>query len=119
MAEQGSTKMTGGIALALHDEGARVVAVARDPSRTTGLITEAGDATEPAVAERLLDRHRPGVLVIAAGAVPPTRPLHEHTFQTFRGLGAGRAHRVHLAPRGPAPAAHTGAVVVVLAAPPR
>ena len=79
----GSRGLGRGIALALSEEGARVVTVSRHASPATGLIAEIGDATETAVAERLLDRHRPDVLVIAAGAVPPMAPLHEYTWETF------------------------------------
>ncbi|WP_250004284.1 SDR family oxidoreductase [Actinoplanes sp. M2I2] len=77
----GGTRGLGhGIARALRDEGDRVVTVAR----TAGPATDvAADATDPAVADRLLDRYRPDVLVIAAGAVPPTGTLQSFTWETF------------------------------------
>lgn len=79
----GSRGLGRGIALALSDEGARVVTLSRQATPATALIAETGDATDPAVAQRLLDRHQPDVLVIAAGAVPPMAPLHEYTWETF------------------------------------
>ena len=79
------------IAVALSQAGAGVVGVARDRARLDELHDRLGDtftpvaadATDPAVAGRLLDRHRPRTLVLNAGASPPTRPLHEHTWETF------------------------------------
>jgi 3-oxoacyl-[acyl-carrier protein] reductase len=88
----GSRGLGRGIALALRDEGAHVVTVSRDvtvsrgDSPAAGLITEAGDATRAEVAEQLLDRHRPDVLVIAAGAVPPTGPLRDFTWENFSAI---------------------------------
>jgi 3-oxoacyl-[acyl-carrier protein] reductase len=82
----GSRGLGRGIALALRDEGAQVVTLARTeapPDPGSDLHAEAGDATDATVAERLLDRHRPDVLVIAAGAVPPMAPLHEYTWEAF------------------------------------
>ncbi|MEU4237324.1 SDR family oxidoreductase [Actinoplanes sp. NPDC026619] len=73
----GSRGLGRGIAQAFSDDGAKVITVARNGA------TESADATDPAVAQRLLDRHRPGVLVIAAGAVPPMAPLHEYTWDEF------------------------------------
>jgi NAD(P)-dependent dehydrogenase (short-subunit alcohol dehydrogenase family) len=68
-----------------RDNGARVVAVARDvaPLAGIGVHAEPADATDEGTARRLLDRHRPDTVVLAAGAVPPTRPLHQHTWETF------------------------------------
>jgi NAD(P)-dependent dehydrogenase (short-subunit alcohol dehydrogenase family) len=79
------------IATALSQAGAGVVGVARDRARLGELhdrlgdtfIPVAADAADPAVAGRLLDRHRPRTLVLNAGASPPTRPLHQHTWETF------------------------------------
>ena len=82
----GSRGLGHGIALALRDNHARVITVSRTASPATGLITEAGDAGRPEVAEQLLDRHRPDVLVIAAGAVPPTGPLRDFTWENFSAI---------------------------------
>jgi len=82
----GSRGLGHGIALALRDNHARVITVSRTASPATGLITEAGDAGRPEVAEKLLDRHRPDVLVIAAGAVPPTGPLRDFTWESFSAI---------------------------------
>jgi NAD(P)-dependent dehydrogenase (short-subunit alcohol dehydrogenase family) len=67
-----------GIADALRDGGTEVVALARD-----GFVEEVADARDRRVAMDVLERHRPDLLVIAAGAVPEIRPLHEHTWETF------------------------------------
>jgi NAD(P)-dependent dehydrogenase (short-subunit alcohol dehydrogenase family) len=80
-----------GIATALIGGGARVVGVARDRARLEAVGAELGDAfvpvaadaADPTVAGQLLDAHRPRVLVLNAGATPPVRPLHRHTWQTF------------------------------------
>ncbi|HKB30169.1 MAG TPA: SDR family oxidoreductase [Streptosporangiaceae bacterium] len=79
------------IAIALAQAGADVVGVARDRARLEELRAEIGgtftpvaaDAADPTVAGQLLDAHRPRTLVLAAGASPLSRPLHEHTWQTF------------------------------------
>jgi NAD(P)-dependent dehydrogenase (short-subunit alcohol dehydrogenase family) len=79
-----------GIALALDEAGAPVVAVARSESDLAGLTTagraiqtHAADATDPAVAWRLLDDHRPSIMVLVAGATPVMRPLQHQTWDTF------------------------------------
>jgi NAD(P)-dependent dehydrogenase (short-subunit alcohol dehydrogenase family) len=78
-------------AVALHDAGADVVAVARDADllstlrRELGgsLATVAADVTDPVVAGQLVERYRPTTLVLNAGAAPLSRPIHQHTWQTF------------------------------------
>jgi NAD(P)-dependent dehydrogenase (short-subunit alcohol dehydrogenase family) len=78
-----------GIAEAFATAGARVVAVARDPDGLAefathpGIATELVDATDPTAAGELLDRHRPDVLALVAGARPLLRPLQHHTWETF------------------------------------
>jgi len=80
-----------GIAAALHKAGARVVGVARDGGRLSGLEAELGDgftavaadATDPTTAGQLMDAYRPHVLALVAGASPLSRPVHLHTWQTF------------------------------------
>src|SRR5262249_14011492 len=75
---------------AFIEDGATVVAVARDPSpladlaaRSTQLQFEAADASDPIVAGTLLERHAPDVLALVAGATPLLRPVHHHTWGTF------------------------------------
>jgi len=79
------------IAITLVKHGAHVVGVARDRTRLEELHAQLGDtftpvpadATDPLVAGRLLDKHRPRTLVLNAGAAPLTRPVHQQTWQTF------------------------------------
>src|SRR5262245_771687 len=79
-----------GIAEAFDAAGATVVAVARDGARLAELarsgsriVVEVADATDPAVAGTLLERHRPDVLALVAGATPLQRPLQDYTWETF------------------------------------
>ncbi|MFL6140080.1 MAG: SDR family NAD(P)-dependent oxidoreductase [Frankiaceae bacterium] len=79
-----------GVAEAFVAAGATTVALARDTAPLARLAAERslltlepGDATDPATAERLLERHRPDVLALVAGATPLMRPLHEHTWESF------------------------------------
>jgi NAD(P)-dependent dehydrogenase (short-subunit alcohol dehydrogenase family) len=79
-----------GIATAAAEAGASVVAVARSaatfPEPATGggsiqaVVADAADASVPG---SLLDKYDPQFLVLVAGAIPPIRPLHEHTWETF------------------------------------
>jgi 3-oxoacyl-[acyl-carrier protein] reductase len=81
----GSRGLGLGVTTALRDNGARVIVVARDVAPLAGLDvhTEPADATDADTTERLLAEHRPDLVVLTAGTVPPTRPLHEHTWETF------------------------------------
>lgn len=80
-----------GIAAALAGAGAQVVGVARDQARLEevreqlgdGFTPVAADAADPVVAGKLIDAHQPRLLVLAAGTAPLSRPLHEHTWETF------------------------------------
>jgi 3-oxoacyl-[acyl-carrier protein] reductase len=79
-----------GIATALAEAGAPVVAVSRTaaafaaPADGAGTIrpevADAGDATVPA---SLLDRYEPQAVVLVAGASPHMRPLQQQTWETF------------------------------------
>jgi 3-oxoacyl-[acyl-carrier protein] reductase len=79
-----------GIATALAEAGAPVVAVSRTPTafpeKANGAgtiqpeIADAGDAT---VAASLLDRYEPEAIVLVAGASPHMRPLQQQTWETF------------------------------------
>jgi NAD(P)-dependent dehydrogenase (short-subunit alcohol dehydrogenase family) len=79
------------IATALSGVGAHVVGVARDQARLDDLRDELGgtftpvvaEVTDPDVAARLIDEHRPRTLVLNAGATPLLRPLHHQTWETF------------------------------------
>jgi NAD(P)-dependent dehydrogenase (short-subunit alcohol dehydrogenase family) len=79
-----------GIARAFAAAGAPVVAVARTSPELaelaatgTNIRTEVADATDPSVPSSVLGRHAPDVLVLVAGAVPITAPLHQQTWETF------------------------------------
>jgi NADP-dependent 3-hydroxy acid dehydrogenase YdfG len=80
-----------GIATALHQAGAHVIGIARDPSKLADLQHQLGerftpvaaDASDPTTAGQLMDAYRPRILVLAAGARPLSRPLHQHTWETF------------------------------------
>ena len=80
-----------GITRALTHAGAQVIGVARDRAHLDEVHAELGDAftpvvadaTDPVVAGQLLDTYRPRTLVLNAGAQPLTRPVHEHTWETF------------------------------------
>jgi NAD(P)-dependent dehydrogenase (short-subunit alcohol dehydrogenase family) len=79
-----------GIAEAFASAGASVVAIARDTGPLAQLAAdrdlvhlETGDVSDPMVAGRLLERHRPDVLALVAGATPLLRPIHHHTWESF------------------------------------
>ncbi|MGH3214528.1 MAG: SDR family oxidoreductase [Trebonia sp.] len=80
-----------GTAVALHAAGAHVVGIARDRAPLDELRAELGDgftpaaadAADPVTAGRLIDIYQPRVLVLNAGVSPLSRPLHEHTWETF------------------------------------
>jgi len=80
------------IATALVRAQVKVVGVARDGQALEklradlgeGFIPVAGDAADPDLAGGLLAEYRPGTLVLNAGATPVTRPIQEHTWDTFR-----------------------------------
>jgi NAD(P)-dependent dehydrogenase (short-subunit alcohol dehydrogenase family) len=97
--ETGSTALVTGasrgfgraIAAALHAEGANVVAVARNAERLASLRDELGsslttvlaDVSDPVVAGTLIEQYRPDTLVLNAGAAPLSRPVQQHTWETF------------------------------------
>jgi NAD(P)-dependent dehydrogenase (short-subunit alcohol dehydrogenase family) len=79
-----------GIATALAEAGAPVVAVARTGpalaelvTTSTNVRTEIADAVDPTAAGDLLDRYEPQAVVLVAGATPLMRPLHQQTWETF------------------------------------
>jgi NAD(P)-dependent dehydrogenase (short-subunit alcohol dehydrogenase family) len=79
-----------GIATALSEAGAPVVAVSRTAATFPGpaegareIQLEVADASDATVAGSLLDRYEPEVVVLVAGASPLVRPLQHHTWETF------------------------------------
>jgi NAD(P)-dependent dehydrogenase (short-subunit alcohol dehydrogenase family) len=74
-----------GIATAIAETGASVIAVSR--SATTfpepGIQAVSADAADASAAGSLLDRYDPHLLVLVAGASPLVRPLQHHTWETF------------------------------------
>jgi NAD(P)-dependent dehydrogenase (short-subunit alcohol dehydrogenase family) len=79
-----------GIATALAEAGASVIAVARnavkfpEPSGSLGAIQSiAADAADAAAPGSLLDQYDPEILILVAGASPLLRPLQLHTWETF------------------------------------
>jgi NAD(P)-dependent dehydrogenase (short-subunit alcohol dehydrogenase family) len=79
------------IAAALCRDGAEVVGVARDRAGLdqargelgTSFTAVAADAADPVVAGELISAYRPRTLVLCAGASPLSRPLQQHTWQSF------------------------------------
>jgi NAD(P)-dependent dehydrogenase (short-subunit alcohol dehydrogenase family) len=79
-----------GIATALAEAGAPVIAVARTNSAPAELAGVAGavqpeiaDAADATVAGTLLDRYDPYAVILVAGAPPLMRPLQQQTWETF------------------------------------
>jgi NAD(P)-dependent dehydrogenase (short-subunit alcohol dehydrogenase family) len=79
-----------GIARALAEAGAPVIAVARGETPVAEVADGAGkvrtvlaDATDATVAGRLLDSYDPGAVILVAGAGPLMRPLQHQTWETF------------------------------------
>ncbi len=79
-----------GIAVAAATAGATVVAVSRSAATFPRLANDSGtiqfecvDAADASAAATLLDRYDPEVMILAAGAAPSMRPLHQHTWETF------------------------------------
>jgi NAD(P)-dependent dehydrogenase (short-subunit alcohol dehydrogenase family) len=77
-------------AVQLAREGARVVGVARGAGGLAALGAEEprietveGDASDPAIVERLLREVRPELVVLAAGVKPRMAPIEEQTWESF------------------------------------
>ncbi len=71
---------------ALVARGARVTAVARDATKLgalRGVTTVQGDATEPALADRLLGEPGPDLVVLALGVTPPMGRVDELDWESF------------------------------------
>jgi NAD(P)-dependent dehydrogenase (short-subunit alcohol dehydrogenase family) len=79
------------IAAALVAAGTAVVGIARTEQDLravrdelgAGFTPVVGDATDAALAQDVIHRHRPDLLVLNAGAAPHMAPVHEHTWETF------------------------------------
>jgi NADP-dependent 3-hydroxy acid dehydrogenase YdfG len=79
------------VATALAQAGADVTGVARDHGRLTALQAQLGgrftpvvaDAADPVTAGQLIDQYQPRLLVLVAGAPPLSRPLHQHSWESF------------------------------------
>ncbi len=86
----GSQGLGRGIVEVLTAEGAKVWTIARDAGRldalkreVKGVQTMAADVADPQVASRTLREIRPDILVLNAGARPPTLPVHEQSWEQF------------------------------------
>lgn len=79
------------VAAALVANGATVFGIARDRAALdavqrelgAGFVPVVGDATDEGLAQRLLAEHRPGLVVLNAGAAPHVAPVHEQTWESF------------------------------------
>jgi NAD(P)-dependent dehydrogenase (short-subunit alcohol dehydrogenase family) len=79
------------IAAALVADGTSVIGIARDEADLlaaraelgAGFSPVTGDATDESLARDVLRDHRPGLVVLNAGAVPHMAPVHEQTWETF------------------------------------
>jgi NADP-dependent 3-hydroxy acid dehydrogenase YdfG len=80
-----------GVAISLANAGASVVGIGRDRERLEDLRAELGDrftpvpadAADPVAASQLIDQYAPRLVVLAAGAAPPMRPLQHQTWASF------------------------------------
>ncbi|MCP2339333.1 SDR family NAD(P)-dependent oxidoreductase [Actinomadura rupiterrae] len=79
------------VAGALAARGVAVVGIARGEQDLRSAAEEfgdnftplVGDATDEGLARRVLAEHRPGLLVLNAGAVPHVAPVQEQTWESF------------------------------------
>jgi NAD(P)-dependent dehydrogenase (short-subunit alcohol dehydrogenase family) len=80
-----------GIVEALAGQGMRVVAIARHEDKLAALKREVngrieticGDVVDPILAARVIEREKPHVLVLNAGARGISRPTRLHSWETF------------------------------------
>lgn len=78
-----------GVVESFLEAGATVVAVARDTSPLRRALDHprlhavSADGADPVAASKLIDRWRPDVLALVAGADPVLRPIHLQTWETF------------------------------------
>jgi len=87
----GSRGFGRGIVESLAAQGARVVAIGRDPERLAALARDVkgdvtplrGDITDAVFAARVIEREAPDVLALNAGARGINRPTRLHSWETF------------------------------------
>jgi NAD(P)-dependent dehydrogenase (short-subunit alcohol dehydrogenase family) len=85
----GSKGLGRGAVEALRKQGARVLVIARDAEQLSAVAKETGaeaipgDATDDALAGRLLRECKPDLVVLCAGASPPLGSVHEQTWESF------------------------------------
>lgn len=85
----GGTRGLGkGIVEAMAAKGARVLVVARTAggagsSRFGAIEYLTGDVTDAGLARRIVAERRPGVVVLVAGAIPPTSPIDAIDWDEF------------------------------------
>jgi NAD(P)-dependent dehydrogenase (short-subunit alcohol dehydrogenase family) len=86
----GSRGLGRGVVESLAARGARVIAVARNTGDLStlarevhGVETQVGDVTDERLAETLLRRETPDLVVLSSGAAPKLAPLHEQTWESF------------------------------------
>jgi NAD(P)-dependent dehydrogenase (short-subunit alcohol dehydrogenase family) len=86
----GSRSVGRAIVMALHAEGARVLAVARNPgplaelaAALPGVETLVLDATAEDAPARVFAAINPDLIVHSGGATPPMQPVHEQDWETF------------------------------------
>ena len=86
----GSRGFGRGMVEALAAEGVTVYALARDAGHldqlhreVKGVQTCAADVADPRVAPRVLREVRPDILILNAGARPPSLPIHEQSWEQF------------------------------------
>ncbi|MBL0219613.1 MAG: SDR family oxidoreductase [Myxococcales bacterium] len=78
----GSRGLGRGIVEALVARGDRVISVARGETSVPGAHGVRGDATDEALADRLLSEG-PALVVVCAGASPILAPFHQQTWEEF------------------------------------
>ncbi|HEY4219912.1 MAG TPA: SDR family oxidoreductase [Myxococcota bacterium] len=86
----GASKGMGrGIAIALAERGASVLAIARGGDALKALALEhkvdvcAGDAADASFVAHTLAREEPDAVVVVAGVAPVMRPIHEYRWESF------------------------------------
>lgn len=73
-----------GVASAIAEAGADVIAVSRTEATFPGSVKqELADGRDAAVAAELIERHAPDTIVLVAGAVPHMASLQDQTWETF------------------------------------
>jgi NAD(P)-dependent dehydrogenase (short-subunit alcohol dehydrogenase family) len=85
----GSRGLGRGVVEALVAEKMKVIAIARNAeelgrmAKETGAEAMPGDATDSALAEKVLREAQPDLVVLVAGASPPLGSIHEQTWESF------------------------------------